>query len=230
MADDAPEPKSGGNAKEGGAKGFITKKVGPLPVWGWVAIGATVVLFLRARAKSAAAATNASASGSNITTPALGPPDLSGTGYATGSGDPTLDGFIAQLEQLQAQQQASGPSLTSEVGPSSGSGYTSLSPNQVINTSAGSFTPVLGTALPALLQQGIPVFFQDAPGNFIPWTPTTPVSNGTQLFQQVPTGTNVGVQYPSSTSGGAAPVAPTVGNWQPASGPIATPINNYHAF
>lgn len=103
MAEEEEAPKKGGN--------FLTKKVGPIPMWGWIAAaGVGVAVFLyRKKAASAISATGATGTATGTTTNA---PDVFGaSGYSGGQNvggadSSSSDSFLQQLQnQLGTIQQ-----------------------------------------------------------------------------------------------------------------------------
>lgn len=102
-----------GDPKPGGSK--LSKKLGPLPLWGWGVVGAAVLGFLWYRARSASSSTTAtSATGT----------DLSGLGAVpTSSGMSPLDTSLQNL--VNAQQaviqslQSNAPGTSTSVASSS---------------------------------------------------------------------------------------------------------------
>ena len=95
----APAPKAGGN--------FFTKKYGPLPGWGWLALAATggVVFIWYRNRKAAAAATTTSAT------------TAAGTA-ATDTGNPGADtaALQSEIQQLQGAESEQEQDITQEAG------------------------------------------------------------------------------------------------------------------
>jgi hypothetical protein len=93
MSEQAPEPAGGGGG--GGGGGLFKRKIGPLPMWAWLAIGATIILayviIKRQSSSSAASTTTADTSTPasdvpqfiNQTYTTVTPPAASGTGTTT---------------------------------------------------------------------------------------------------------------------------------------------------
>ena len=95
MAEESEAPThSGGNS--------LTKKIGPLPMWGWGVVGiAAVILFLRARASSAAN----TASQPTAQPGAAGQPG--GAGYGPSLSD-QLGTLVQDLQEIQSVNQQLG--------------------------------------------------------------------------------------------------------------------------
>lgn len=58
------DPNSGGG--EGGTLGWFTQKMGPLPMWAWIALGTVVVVFYTRKKSPATASTSGADSGTNV--------------------------------------------------------------------------------------------------------------------------------------------------------------------
>jgi hypothetical protein len=86
MSEQAPEPAAGGGGG-GGAGGFLKRKLGPFPMWAWLAIGATVILgyvVIKSRQSSAASgAGTAASSTADTSTPAADIPQFVNQTYTT---------------------------------------------------------------------------------------------------------------------------------------------------
>src|ERR1700757_3345513 len=123
------------SAKEG-----ISKKIGPLPAWGWAVVVIGGFLLYKKFAGGSSTSPNGPAGVTQPTT-------LTG-GYDNAGADSYLQNLLA------SQQTTTSPvtQLTTQVGKLIGSGYSALSPNQVITTSQGSFEWVTNPSSAAALQ------------------------------------------------------------------------------
>lgn len=123
----------------GDVRDSLTKKIGPLPLWGW-GVTAVIVFVVVKKYRSGGGGT---ASGSTaVTTPVSSP-----LGYSPGADSASVDSFLQQLQgQLANIQGAAGPA----------------------KTSGGRYVPTksLQDVLNAV-HAGIPVFYQPTPGNFV---------------------------------------------------------------
>lgn len=188
-----PEEPEAPPRSQGGIGSKLTKKVGPLPLWAWVA-GGGAAAFLLYRWYSARQAASASSA-----TTATQPTTSDGTSSTPGSnGYQDVPGLGTLQQELAAlQQQING-------GTSSGSG-----------TSLGSYVPITsGPAALAAAQAGTPLYQETAPGVFSLYTGGIAgienaiklgwSTHATQLFAQ-PNGTI------SGAGGSATPPAQTGG-------------------
>jgi hypothetical protein len=99
----------------------LTKKVGPLPVWGWAVLGlggAVAYLWWRSRKSSSTSATTASTTASSA--------------YAS-----SLDQMQAELDQLLAEQSASSAGASSTGASGSGGGSTGTGGGTTTKTTSG---------------------------------------------------------------------------------------------
>lgn len=102
MAAETPERTGGG------ADNFFTRKLGPLPVWAWAAIGAGgAYLWWRHKQNTAGASTTSAASTADT-----------GTDYG-----PSFAAIQSEIQQLQGEESAEGSGDTDDNGtPTSGGG------------------------------------------------------------------------------------------------------------
>lgn len=201
MADtEAPEsPPSRSTGKGIGAK--LTRKLGPLPVWGW-ALGIGGLAFLgyrywaskQAAASSSTAATPAVGAGTSTTDTGLGSSDGGGGGggYSDGGG-----GQLATLLQTLQTQLANGGA-----GTGSQPGYSLLSSSAAIQAVRNAGQTLYEQLTPGVFTQytgGVPT---QAAINAGQTTPLYALSNGT-VQASTPSGTPAGI------SGAAAPTTTT---------------------
>lgn len=199
------------------SKGFLTKKHGPLPTWGWIVVGGAGLLFLVVRAKRNAAS---SSSGTAQPATAYGPGTLSTgsvqSGYAGSLAD-QLGGLGAQLGQIQSA--LTPPSQTfpqySDVSGmiKSGAGYmgTGKALTAPVYTPQGVFEWVVSLGQAQAIQgSGGQLYFQDLPGHFQPITYD-------QYLHLTEPGTAIYAQNPSLT----APLGPNPSSLSVTSGPVA---------
>lgn len=151
------------------ADNFLTRKVGPLPVWGYGILGFGILyLYRRQKAASTAAAgttTSPSSATYNATVPDI--PTASVT-------EPGGFSYTGPLGGLQTLMPTGAMSATS--GSSSGNGVSS-------------FLPLTGQQMYAIAQnnpQSQSIFYQSAPGIFTnisptAFTPTSPQGMGYEL-------------------------------------------------
>lgn len=94
MAEEAAE----GEGVVAKSKNVFTKKLGPLPVWGWVGVAVAGLLIYRWRQGQVAASTSSTSPASATSTP-------SALGYSTGGNSGGYDnaGVDSFLQQLQSQ-------------------------------------------------------------------------------------------------------------------------------
>lgn len=149
------------------ADNFLTRKVGPLPVWGYALLGVGL-FFLYRRSKSAATATGAT---SNVSATV---PEIP-TATLTTPGGFTYSGPLGGLSSLIPTG-----ALSSTVGSTSGSGivgnWGGNPQQQNVN-----FAPVTtGSTLPQLTT----LFYQPTPGTFEPVNPNmySSLPPSTQLY------------------------------------------------
>lgn len=151
---------------------FLTKKIGPLPVWGYgviVLTGVGYVLYKRKQEAAAAAATAAATQAGSTTaaTTAASTPVASGS-YGGGGG---LSAVAQQLAQLQDQLgELSTPVATTPVATSTpatattGTATTAVAPT-------GSLTPLTSwSGAQDLLAAGQSLYYQvpGSPGTYLP--------------------------------------------------------------
>jgi hypothetical protein len=183
-------PDDGADGVVAKSKGTFTKKVGPLPVWGWVAVAFGGYLFYRWRKGSQAS----SAAGS----PSQALNNPSALGYATGGSNPggydssSTDSFLQYLQQAlqNAQNNQNGPTFSSfanELLRGSGFNPPGNNPEGVLTNAQGSFQwiPTAGAAS-ALQKAGQSIYFQPTAGTFMPVSDWTTLAPGTALFAGVP--------------------------------------------
>lgn len=136
MAEEAPDRSSA--VADGG--NFFTRKVGPLPVWGWALAGVAVFFVVR-RIGQASGSTPGPAQ-----TPAGGLSGVNANGYSAGQttgleGAP-MDSFLQQLQgQLASIQSAVGVPGSGSV-PASGLSPVSATPGTVPGSTNGAPAPV----------------------------------------------------------------------------------------
>src|ERR1700692_4030612 len=123
---ESPPPKAG---KGIGSK--LTKKLGPLPVWGWGLVGVVAAYFvykyISGKSAASAAATTAATAPTTGTT-GLGSADTTGasgggsSGYSDGGGGP-LAGLLSQLQSQGIGATSAGPGTAPAVGTNPGGGF-----------------------------------------------------------------------------------------------------------
>lgn len=222
MAEETPSPPSQSAGKGIGSK--LTKKLGPLPVWGWALVGgAVVVVVYRYYAAKKAAAASAAAS---TATPAsvTSASDLgAGTNNTPGSNGYQDSGQLTQLQtQLAAlQSQVNGGtgsgSGSSTAAPATGAyqGYGYAAPAGGYETAGGQSYQQLTTwqQLAAAASAKIPLFTQPIAGTFTPYNgaigTAANFSQGTPLF--VASSYSSGPPATSGAGGSASPVGGTAG-------------------
>jgi hypothetical protein len=193
MADpEAPEAPPSRAGKGIGSK--LTKKLGPLPVWGW-AIGVAGLAFLGYRywsSKQAAASSSTAATAVGAGTTATGAPTDSsgggGGGYSSGG-----SGQLATLLTTLQTQLANGGA-----GTGSQPGYSLLANNAAIQAVRNAGQQLYEQLTPGVFTQyngGVPTQAAIEAGDS---TPLYALSNGT-VQSMTPSGTPAGV------SGAAAP-------------------------
>ncbi len=204
MADEEPSAPPSQAGKGIGSK--LTKKLGPLPVWGWGLVGVVAAYFVYKyiSGKSGASASTATGAATTAT-----PTDASGLS-TPGSNGYQDNGQLTQLsQQLQTLQNMLGQGTGSGAG-SSGAGATP------------GFSPLLtvGDVMNAA-RQGKTIFEETAPGVFTPTSYTTATLTGFSKFSPsalvsetgaVPlfAGTTTGASV-SGAGGSASPVGGTAG-------------------
>lgn len=179
MADDTPDTSP--SQRHGGGDGWLTRRHGPLPTWGWIAIpvGAVAVYFLYKKYKG----TSTTAATAAATTPTTG---TSGGNYGQGyQGQPSA---------------ASAPYTTPTVGALAGSGYGPATPSQVVAGSDGNSYAWVSSAssLASLIGAGN-AYLMVEPGQFIPVTTTNGLAAGTPIWYRTS----------GTTGGGAGESAPS---------------------
>lgn len=132
------------------AENFLTRKLGPLPAWGWAAAGAGVYLVYRLRKSQSAASTSSSTTGTagsgnygsdyqEPTASYTNPSGFSYSGPASGLTNPTIAGLLSPS-----------PAFANVPGsPSSGTSAPATSSN---------YLPVSQQAALTDITKGIPVF------------------------------------------------------------------------
>lgn len=135
------------------AENFLTRKVGPLPAWGWVAVGAGVFVIYRLRKNSQAASTAASSGlggvapsgyttsggyGSEPSASLQTPGGFAYSGPVSGLSNPTVSGLFANPSPAIAATSGSTPSGNTGV--------------------ASNYLPVSSTAALSDIGAGIPVY------------------------------------------------------------------------
>lgn len=123
-------PEFEGGKPEGGGGFSLKKKVGPLPLWGWGAIGVGILAFLYYRSKNAGGGT-----------PAVLPTAMGATGDANANGNPVgYDALSSQITGVAGQLGTLQQQLAGSMGTTSTSGVTTPATGQ-----AGSwYTSFLG--------------------------------------------------------------------------------------
>jgi hypothetical protein len=153
------------NPRTAAAKKFdLSKKVGPFPLYVWVASGVALLagayfLWKKHTASSTAATTPAATTTATGTTTGTG---ATGTGYQqywpTSPTTPATTGYTAPTNEVQA-----------------GSGYSppSQAPNSPISDAAGNEYTWISTSdqSSALLASGATIYYQPLPGVFLPVPP-----------------------------------------------------------
>ena len=205
MAEETPSAPPSQAGKGIGSK--LTKKLGPLPVWGWGLVGVVAAYFvykyISGKSAASAAATTAATAPTTGTT-GLGSADT-GAG-STASGNGYNGGGEGQLGQILSLLQSQSPSSGASANP----------PNyQLLNTSAD-----VSQAIAA----GWQIFNQPAPGMYTPWNGTA-ISSGYGTSVEPPTLYTTGVPKGSGTVSGAGGSAspPAQAGTKPTAGTAGAP-------
>ncbi len=220
MAEETPSPPS--QAGKGiGSK--LTKKLGPLPVWGWAIVGGAVLVVVyrwySAKNAAASAATTAATAPTTGTT-GLGSADTGAGagGGSSGAGNGYNDGGTGQLAAILAQLQSqgigatsAGPGTAPAVGKYQGGGFWPQSGPGGYETAAGTTYQNVTTsaAVDELLASGQQLFIQPVQGIFVPYTGGPSGQGNIPIYVQSPfTGPAANV---SGAGGSASPVGGTAG-------------------
>jgi hypothetical protein len=216
MAEETPSAPPSQAGKGIGSK--LSKKLGPLPVWGWGLVGLVgayfVYKYISGKSAASAAATTAATAPTTGTT-GVGSADTTGasgggsSGYSDGGGG-QLAGLLSQLQSQGIGATSAGPGTAPAVGAFSGYGYGAQGgPGSYESAQGQSYQELTAAQIRAMLQAGQTVYEQVQPGVFTPF-PGTGISSGynpttgTPLFGSSPyTGPAV-----SNVSGAGGSVSP----------------------
>lgn len=185
MAAGDAAPQSGGNV--------LTRKVGPLPTWGWLAIITAAGLLYYLHSKSTAATPAASTA---TTAAAAGVPQNVQVyqNYGGGQGQQQTYRKYAKTPSTTPSpkpvpSQPLAPAQPQGVGAPAGSGYGPVSSGGTVTTGSGAkYVNISPAQEQANIASGTPLYYQPSPGVFAVWnsqTNTPPVANGTAIFQLV---------------------------------------------
>jgi hypothetical protein len=148
-----PPPKKGAPAK-GGAN-FLTNKVGPLPVWGYIAVAVAAFLIWKKLSGSSSSSGTASTAGAGATSSTPSTETVT-TPYGSYTG-PSQGGIPSSI-----LGPAPTPGSTGSPTPGSGGGSTPPSSGTAPTQSTGSPYTQVGTATQAQqdLNSGIPIYYE----------------------------------------------------------------------
>jgi hypothetical protein len=206
----------------------LTRKLGPLPVWGWALVGGAVLVVVYRWYSAKNASATAAAAAANPSTGTAGVGTASGGLGTPGSNGYQDNGQLNQLsQQLSDIQKVLGQGTGSGAGVGAagdtGSGSSTAGTNSFQQLIAGSGTVSTQQQINAALAAGQKLWTQIAPGVFVPYVPGSTLGI-TPVYIQDPGGAPIGAGWgggvgpPVTGSGGvsgaggsASPVGGTAG-------------------
>jgi hypothetical protein len=187
-ASDTAPASSGGNV--------LTRKLGPLPTWAWLAIatGAGLLYYIASKKKTAAAASTSSSTTSptSTATSASNVPDYVFQNY--NEIPPTTPPPAAPPTAPPATAPTTPPAQAAPTAPTqSGSGYYVPGSTTPVTAGGATYQWVNSQAQAnSVISSGGQLYVQTSPGVFVPWGVASgsvggTLAPGTPLFQQVNT-------------------------------------------